>query len=63
MTKTKIKEVEVLAKTKFLSLYKGKNADMIIDGKDYDSSETINLIEEAHKRFNPKASVNSLKVE
>lgn len=48
---------------KFLSLYKGKNADMIIDGKDYDESEPIRLIEEAHKRFNPKTSVNSLKVE
>ena len=62
---SKVKHLDKLVTLirKFLSIYKGKKADMIIDGKDYDVAEPLRLIEESHKKFNSKVSVNSLKVE
>lgn len=62
---SKIKHLDKLVTLirKFLSVYKGKKADMIIDGKDYAVAEPLRLIEETHKKYGSKASVNSLKVE
>ena len=53
------KIVEVIRK--FLHLYKGKNANMVIDDKNYSIAEPIKLIKEAHEKFLPK-SANSLKI-
>lgn len=47
---------------KFLSIYKGKDADMIIDPKIGDASEAVKLLEEAHKAYAP-AHATALKVE
>lgn len=59
----KVKHVDKVIKVikTFLHLYKGKNANMIVDDKDYDVAEPLKLIQEAHERFLPKTT-NSLKV-
>lgn len=47
---------------KFLKIYKGKKANMIIDEKVYDVLEAMKCLKEAQVKEQPKAKVNSLKV-
>lgn len=47
---------------KFLHIYKGKHADMIIDNKIYDSVEALDVIIKDSKNFKPDAKINSLNI-
>ena len=47
---------------KFLHVYKGKKANMIIDNTIYDSTEALNIINNDAKNFKPDAKINSLDI-
>ena len=47
---------------KFLSIYKGKNADMIIDKNYYGIKESLEIIDKAHNEYLNKNKANGIKV-
>ena len=52
---------EIKKALKFLKIYKGKKADMIVDEEIYDAVEALKVLTESNKANKP-AKVNSLKV-
>lgn len=48
---------------KFLHIYKGKKADMIIDEKVYDVIEALKVLKQDEKNAKPKAKINSLNID
>ena len=47
---------------KFLSIYKGKNADMIIDKNYYGIKESLEIIDKAHNEYLNRNKINGIKV-
>lgn len=55
-------EKELKKVMKFLHIYKGRKADMIIDEKIYDVSEALKILKQDENNTKPKAKINSLDI-